>query len=215
MKAKRFGICSKCNTDSELVHGRRCKICIGKAYKIRHSLTKERDAKYKNEWYERNKQRINEKSKIYQVLNKEAIAANKKSYYEENKEILKKNIYARKKKRLSKDPIFKLKETISVRIRNFIRSKGFSKDQRTFDIIGYDINMLKMHLENQFKPGMTWENHGDWHIDHILPLASCKSKEEVYSKCHYTNLQPLWAEQNQSKMDKMPDGTLGRLVNKK
>ena len=58
---------------------------------------------------------------------------------------------------------------------------------------------LKIHLEKQFKPGMSWDNRKEWHIDHIVPLASAKDEETMNKLCHYTNLQPLWAEENLSK----------------
>ena len=50
---------------------------------------------------------------------------------------------------------------------------------------------------------MSWENQGKWHIDHITPLSSAKTEEEVYRLCHYTNLQPLWAEDNLKKGSKI------------
>lgn len=55
---------------------------------------------------------------------------------------------------------------------------------------------LKWHLENQFKTDMSWENYGKWEIDHIVPLSSAKTEEELYSLCRYTNLQPLWKTDN-------------------
>jgi hypothetical protein len=62
---------------------------------------------------------------------------------------------------------------------------------------------LKKHLEIQFIEGMSWENQGKWHIDHKIPLSSAKTEEEVYKLCHYTNLQPLWAEDNLKKGSKI------------
>ena len=58
------------------------------------------------------------------------------------------------------------------------------------------------HLEKQFAIGMSWENRSEWHIDHIIPLSSAKTEDEVYKLCHYTNLQPLWAEDNLKKSNK-------------
>lgn len=69
------------------------------------------------------------------------------------------------------------------------------------ELTGCELNVLKEFLESKFKQGMSWENHGEWHIDHIKPC--CKfdlEDEEEQKKCfHYTNLQPLWAKENLSK----------------
>lgn len=46
---------------------------------------------------------------------------------------------------------------------------------------------------------MTWDNYGDWHVDHVVPLCSADTEEKLYELCHYTNLQPLWAADNISK----------------
>lgn len=60
---------------------------------------------------------------------------------------------------------------------------------------------LRAHLETRFLPGMTWENYGAWHIDHVRPLASfdLTDRAQLLQACHYTNLQPLWARDNRSK----------------
>lgn len=65
-------------------------------------------------------------------------------------------------------------------------------------LIGCEIDYLLYHIQEQFNPGMTWDNYGDWHIDHIKPCANFDlSKPEEQRKCfNYTNLQPLWAEEN-------------------
>jgi len=56
-----------------------------------------------------------------------------------------------------------------------------------------------LHIEQQFKDGMSWENHGEWHIDHIFPVGLASDEEMVYKLNHYTNLQPLWAKENLQK----------------
>jgi hypothetical protein len=80
-------------------------------------------------------------------------------------------------------------------------NKTQRKNNRTIDLLGCSVSFLKGYLEEKFKDGMTWENHGEWHIDHIKPCASFNLlDQEDQKKCfHYTNLQPLWAFENLSK----------------
>ena len=79
------------------------------------------------------------------------------------------------------------------------------KNNKTFDIVGCTPQYLKEYLENKFTEGMSWVNHSQygWHIDHIIPLSSAKTEDELYKLCHYTNLQPLWAEDNLKKSNKI------------
>lgn len=85
--------------------------------------------------------------------------------------------------------------------------KGAYKEQSTFQYLGCSKSELRKYIEKQFKPGMTWKNHGlkGWHIDHIKPIASFDfTKEEDKQICfHYTNLQPLWWYDNLKKRDKV------------
>jgi hypothetical protein len=73
--------------------------------------------------------------------------------------------------------------------------------------LGCTIPELKFYLESKFQPEMTWDNwsYEGWHIDHIIPLDSfdLSNKEEFLKACHYTNLQPLWAEENFKKNNKI------------
>jgi hypothetical protein len=80
---------------------------------------------------------------------------------------------------------------------------GFSKSSSTAVILGCDWDQFKRHIELQFLPGMSWENTPEWHIDHIVPLASANDVEEVIALSHFTNLQPLWAKDNLRKSDKI------------
>jgi hypothetical protein len=103
-----------------------------------------------------------------------------------------------KSKRLN-DPIFAIKQRVRIRVLSFLRRNGHSKPSKTQDMLGCDWSHLKAHLESQFTEGMSWANRNLWHIDHIIPLASAKSAEEVVKLSHYTNLQPLWAKDNMRK----------------
>ena len=82
--------------------------------------------------------------------------------------------------------------------------KNFKKSKSTETLVGCSFEDLKAHLESQFKDGMNWENYGQWHVDHIRPCVSfdLAKKSEQLECFHYTNLQPLWAEENIKKSDK-------------
>lgn len=96
------------------------------------------------------------------------------------------------------------------RINSFLKSRGIRKNKRTLAIVGCSWDALRQHIENQFAPGMSWQNRGMWHIDHIVPLASATTEQEFFSLCHYTNLQPLWALDNQRKQSRTPDKSVLR-----
>ena len=80
---------------------------------------------------------------------------------------------------------------------------GSTKSGSITELIGCTIEECRQHLENQFEAGMSWDNHGEWHIDHRRPCASFDlvNEEEQRMCFHYTNLQPLWATDNLSKND--------------
>jgi hypothetical protein len=84
-----------------------------------------------------------------------------------------------------------------------VKKLDIIKRNKTFDIVGCTPQELKEHLESQFKDGMSWENRNEWHIDHIIPLCSATTEDELYKLCHYTNLQPLWATENIKKGGKI------------
>ena len=96
--------------------------------------------------------------------------------------------------KMKTDPLFKLKKNVRNRIWLYTKYNGKSKT--TFEIVGLTVEELKIHLENQFTNGMNWENYGTWHIDHIIPLDSAKDENELYRLCYYTNLQPMWGNEN-------------------
>lgn len=108
---------------------------------------------------------------------------------------------------------FRLKKIARSRIYNAIKRMGKGKPRlryRTEKMIGCTIEQLCKHIESKFKRGMTWENHGTrWHIDHIIPMAHFDLIEEsqLLASCHYTNMQPMWAEDNLAKSDKLERDT--------
>lgn len=150
--------------------------------------------------------------KIYYNQNSEKLKTRRKERYSENtyKELDKNKIYYMKNKKdiietlktkRRTDCFYRLKNNMRSRLIQFFNSNKVHKDNKTFDIVGCSPEFLKEYLEKQFIDEMCWENYGfyGWHIDHIIPLSSAKTEQEVYELCHYTNLQPLWGEDNLSK----------------
>ena len=144
-----------------------------------------------------------DKYKIYYEKNKKNILIYKKEWSEKNKEKVKvkRNLYH--SLRLKNDVIFRLKCAMRSRLLSFLKTRNITKTNKTFEIVGCSPQFLKEHLESQFIDGMTWENRSEWHIDHIIPLSSAKTEDELYMLCHYKNLQPLWAEDNLKKSNKI------------
>jgi len=137
--------------------------------------------------------------KVFFLNNKVKMLAKNKKYYEANKiEIqVKNNIYWQNK--YHNDINFKLAALLRSRLRNAIKNQ--QKSGSAVDDLGCSIEELVVYLENLFTEGMTWDNHGEWHIDHIKPLAkfNLTNRRELLKACNYSNLQPLWAKDNLSK----------------
>ena len=103
--------------------------------------------------------------------------------------------------------LFKLKSRVSCRIREACRKNGFTKRSRTSEYIGCDWETFKNHIENNFQEGMSWDNYGvnGWHLDHHIPISFAKTEEDIFRLNHYTNLKPLWWEDNLKKSDKISE----------
>jgi hypothetical protein len=205
---KNTKICNICNVEKTLndFHLRKdskdgvrneCKICTRIRINSYRKLNKEKINNWNKETYYRNLEKHKETKKKYREKTKDEQKIRAKKYRENNKEKI--NNYAKERKKY--DDVFKIRCNVRSRIKNFLKSKNITKSNSTFDIVGCEPIKLKEHLEKQFKEGMSWENYGlnGWHIDHIIPLISGKTQDEIYHLCHYTNLQPLWWFENLEK----------------
>lgn len=140
-----------------------------------------------------------EKRKEYNLKNKKIIAEKARIYTQKNWDKIKERQRLYNNERRKKDPLFKLKCNLACRMTAAIRNRNLIKNTGTKKMLGCDLKTVMSHLEKQFEKGMSWDNHGTWHIDHIIPCASAKTEEELIKLFHYTNLQPLWAFDNISK----------------
>lgn len=192
-------VCKVCNKNEsevnfEKVKGRNGKIYLrGTCYKCKWDREKI-DYKYDD------KMRIRHKN--YVDSNRDKVKDMNDKWRKNNPEKLKE--YRKRYQELIKsDPIRALKEKIRHIIKNSFKRVDYSKNERTENILGCKYEYFIKHIEKQFKDGMSWDNHGEWHFDHIIPISSAKTEEEVMNLNHYTNFQPLWAFDNLKKGKKL------------
>lgn len=170
--------------------GAMCKSCMKEKYRD------SRKKNYQEHKEERKEYQLNY-SKKYRKENSEYF----ENYRKNNKEHIHSLIIKRARERRKEDPAFRILCSARSRLHQVLKSK---KCDSTINLIGCTPNELKQHLENQFIEGMSWDNYGEWHIDHIKPCAAFNFElEEKQSECfHYSNLQPLWAIDNLKKSAK-------------
>jgi len=112
-------------------------------------------------------------------------------------------VNARLKKRRQEDAYFRTVTNLRSYFRNVRDRRGGAKDDSVIDLLGCSVTELMEHLAWKFEKGMTWDNYGEWHIDHIIPCAFFDLDDQEQQKMcfHYTNLQPLWGTDNVRKSD--------------
>lgn len=122
-----------------------------------------------------------------------------KEYYAKNRE----RLYEKHKKRLAEDDMYRFTAMVRKKVQTAFTRRRVLKQKQTIEILGCSIEQFRKHIASQFKEGMSFANYGKWQLDHIIPLSTAKTVEEVEKLCHYTNYQPLWAEENRQKSNKL------------
>jgi hypothetical protein len=191
---KRLECFSKCSRSKD---GKqyRCKSC-NKAY---NESNRERIKEQKRKYYLDKKGNFLKRGRDYYQHNREQRLAYQSEYNQLNRDKIRAYKRTWKLGRYAADPLFAVELRCRRRILHALNGQGFSKKATTKDMLGCTYEELMTHLESQFVEGMSWDNRSEWHIDHIVPLASAESEEEILGLCHYTNLQPLWAHENLAK----------------
>jgi hypothetical protein len=194
-KEKELTQYSPCGSYKDKIYYRgECKECN---YQVQKTENKESTRKY------RSSEKYKEIRKKYRSTEDYKQKAKK---YENCPEVKKRRLELRKKRhsfRYYNDVLYKLKIILRNRHYEVLTRNKFSKKGSILKYLGCDKESLKLHLESKFKENMSWDNYGEWHIDHIIPLSSAQNENELYKLCHYTNLQPLWAIENLKKSDKL------------
>lgn len=181
----------------------------------RHASCKRCRKKYTDKYNSQNRDRINARQREYNKIptvrdrhkiwcsqyyqeNKESISKRKTEWVENNRDKVRESS-KKSQRRALKDPVKAEKHRMRSRIAMAVSSNGFRNKPKTEKLIGCSWVDFLAHIESLFRDGMSWDNRHLWHIDHIVPLDSAQTIEEMSALCHYTNLQPLWARDNLSK----------------
>ena len=231
--------CSKCKEDKELnlfykcssskdEHRSNCITCC----KLGRNKESDKEYRLKNsekiKEHSKNRRYDSESKRNYYILNKDSILLKRKESYENNKESKleyqkeyqknnreNRNLYLNKRR--ENDPLFKLITNVRNLIYNSFYYNGYSKNSKTEELLGCSFIDLKKYLESKFEPWMTWENRGlyngelnyGWDIDHIIPLSSVNSEEDIIKLNNYINLQPLCSKINRDiKKDNLEYGVI-------
>jgi hypothetical protein len=197
-------------------HRNECKECvkiIQKKYKEEPGF-KEKQIEYDKKRYEKLQDETIQRMRQYRIDNREEV--NKKArdkrklphvknrinkynqkYTKEHKEELK--LYRQNNKEMWRNISQRYREknphVIAWRciLYSTLERMGTIKENHTIDMLGYSALDLKDHIEKQFTKGMSWDNHGDWHIDHHIPVVSFPFDTDVKIVCALSNLKPMWA----------------------
>jgi len=191
----KYKICAKCKQE----------LSIQKGYFCKRKTSKDglnywcKDCRSENQ---RRYRKLNRKKRLewdrnYRLVNKEKLKRRRDAYKN------KKN--ARKREMRIENPKTRLNDSISAMIRFALKEQ---KNGRHWEnLTGYTLEQLVSHLEKQFQPGMSWDNYGEWQIDHIIPISAFNfTRPECidFKKCWaLENLQPLWASENISKFNRL------------
>lgn len=198
---------TKTNSNSE-GHCTKCKQCEQDRGKVRYeNNSKDMKEKAKKVWHGPNHEHNLEVKRATRLKNLEKYRQASRMWHQLNKEW--DNNYRRE--RYKSNPQFKIAVLCRSRIKEALKHQSAVKSNHSIDLLGCTWEEHKEFLESKFEEGMTWENIGVykadmepktvWQIDHITPISSfdLTNPDEQNRAFHYTNTQPMWAEENLSK----------------
>lgn len=150
---------------------------------------------------EAKREKICEQRRAKYAANRDVVIERNLAYRDANREAHRARVSRNAKKRREADPLYAMRMRVTALISVRLRAGGYTKKSRSHEILGCDWATFAAHIERQFLPGMSWDNRSAWHLDHIVPLATAETEEDVIRLNHFTNLRPLWAADNIRKSD--------------
>lgn len=156
---------------------------------------------------EKNKEKLSKYHKEWSANNREYLREYHSNWRDENRDKINEKTRLWYLNRRRNDAGFRLKSNTRTAVYTCLKERDISKYRSTFETLGYTLEELMKHLENQFVDGMSWDNYGEWHVDHKIPMNSFnfESVEDREFKLCWCldNLQPLWGPDNLSKGTKL------------
>jgi len=148
------------------------------------------------EKYKENPQAFKQRKDKYVSSHQEEVKASRHRYNIENRQ--KRTDYERNKRQ--NDPVYRFRSSFRSLLGQYTRGKGYKGNKTIYEILGCDFDFFLEYIQGKFEEGMTLENYGHsegkWNIDHIIPIATAKTDEDIEKLNHYTNLRPMWASEN-------------------
>lgn len=156
-----------------------------------------------------NERYINDQSYKQRILNRSKSLASKEKEKERKSTIKYKQnrkTYIKKwfDKKYNCDELFALKMRLRARLKFALHQKKLIKSKKTEKYLGTKIENAREFIEHQFELGMSWENRNEWYIDHFFPIAIAKNEKDILPLIHFTNLRPMWANENVKKSASIP-----------
>jgi len=176
-----------------------CKACDRERNRRWHKENPDKNRENSRRHHEANQEKINERRRQFFAANREKENERRRRWDEDNREKRREYLREYARNRRQTDPAFRAASMFRTRFREWFKAHGLKKNRCVLDAVGCTPEELVRHLESQFDPGMTWENWSadGWHIDHIIPIASAGDDIEGMTRLwHFSNLRPLWAQDN-------------------
>ena len=227
METEQTKICNRCGTEkalSEFYKHKRCRLGVAGTCKICCDITNKLWRKshpegvkaYQKKWQKANPEKHNATQKMYRETHLKRVRAATRKWEEahiEEKKLYNKAYRRKNRERINSRSRINYQANDAIRL-NMLISNGILKCLKSNkngchweSLVGYTLNDLRRHLKKLFKPGMSWDNYGQWHVDHEIPKSVfnfSKPEHIDFKRCWaLSNLQPLWAKENLIKNGKL------------
>ncbi len=181
-----------------------CRPCVSEDSAARQKAHPERRCKYQKRYYQKNARQICERNEDWRKANRDRVNQRRRENWAAND----RGRESQRRRRAANPQTTRDRLNAAMRAGIYDSLVGAKGRRQWEGLVGYTVDSLREWIEFQFEPGMSWENYGDWHIDHRVPIAAFKfttPDDPGFRACwSLRNLRPLWATENHKKGAKCP-----------